>query len=97
MTYVFFWIVLSIAVAVIATSKNRSGFGWFLISFLITPLIAIICVACMPAIAKDDPTKKLNSSSAQVSKSLYRDCPECAEEIKCAARKCKHCGSEIVP
>jgi hypothetical protein len=97
MTYVLFWIVLSIAVAVIAVSKNRSGFGWFLISFLLSPLIAIICVACMPAISKEQPKQKLNSSTVQENEILYRDCPECAEEIKCAARKCKHCGSEVVP
>ena len=25
----------------------------------------------------------------------FKNCPECAEEVKFAARKCKHCGSQI--
>jgi len=26
-----------------------------------------------------------------------RTCPQCAERVKADARKCKHCGSELVP
>ncbi|MFT5705284.1 MAG: putative paraquat-inducible protein A [Shewanella sp.] len=94
---VLFWIVFSIAVAVIAVSKNRSGFGWFLISFLVSPFIGIIGIACMSSLPKDKLAQEFNSSRGQGENALYRDCPECAEEIKSAAKKCKHCGSKVVP
>lgn len=29
------------------------------------------------------------------SSSEYRACPSCAEPIRCAAVKCKHCGSDV--
>src|SRR4030067_1157037 len=34
------WIGLSIAIAVIASKKGRSGFGWFLFALFLSPLIA---------------------------------------------------------
>ena len=92
---VLFWIVFSLAVATIARAKNRSGFIWFFISFLCSPLIAIICVNCLPTIIKEGATQTSHSSIPQVMTALLRDCPECAEVIKSAAKKCKHCGSKV--
>jgi len=40
-----FWIFLSILVGAYASSKNRSGGGWFFLSLIISPLIAFIIVA----------------------------------------------------
>lgn len=28
---------------------------------------------------------------------VIRKCPQCAEFVKAAAKKCKHCGSELPP
>ena len=42
MTFFIFWILLSILVGVFASSKKRSGGGWFFISIFISPLIAFI-------------------------------------------------------
>ena len=36
-----------------------------------------------------------DAPSAEVSD--VRDCPFCAETIKCAAIKCKHCGADVEP
>ena len=44
MEYVFFWIVFSIVVAIVARSKGRSGIAWFFLSFLISPLLSLILV-----------------------------------------------------
>jgi len=38
------WIFLSILVGVFASSKKRSGVGWFLLSLIISPLIAFVIV-----------------------------------------------------
>ena len=35
-------------VAVFASSRNRSGFGWFLLSLFISPLITLVFLAILP-------------------------------------------------
>jgi hypothetical protein len=48
MDLILIWIVLSIVAAVFAGSKGRSGFGWFLISCLLSPLIGLLLLAILP-------------------------------------------------
>ena len=48
MEWVLFWLMFAIVVGIIANSRNRSGFGWFLLSVLITPVLALILVLCLP-------------------------------------------------
>ena len=43
-----FWGILSVIVGVFASSKNRSGFGWFVLSILLSPIITLILVAILP-------------------------------------------------
>lgn len=45
MTIALFWLIFATAVGVIASERGRSGFGWFLLALLISPLIAVIVVA----------------------------------------------------
>ena len=45
MGFFIFWIFLSILVGAFASSKKRSGFGWFFLSLIISPLIGFIIVA----------------------------------------------------
>jgi uncharacterized membrane-anchored protein len=50
MEYFLIWIGLCIVVGVAAQSRrNRNGFGWFLLSLLITPLLAGLLVLAMPS------------------------------------------------
>ena len=42
MTFFIFWFLCSILVGAFASSKKRSGVGWFFISLVISPLIAFI-------------------------------------------------------
>ena len=39
------WLGLSILVGALASGKNRSGFGWFILSCLLSPLIGLIAIA----------------------------------------------------
>lgn len=39
---IFVWLVLCVVVGVAAGNRGRSGFGWFLLAFLLSPLIAAI-------------------------------------------------------
>ena len=52
MEIVLFWVLFCIVVGVIATSKGRSGFGYFFLSMLISPVLGLILVACMPRLPK---------------------------------------------
>ena len=49
MEFVLFWLMFAIVVGIIANSRNRSGFGWFLLSVLISPVLALILVLCLPS------------------------------------------------
>jgi len=40
--WIIVWIFLSILVGVFASSKKRSGMGWFFLSLIISPLITFI-------------------------------------------------------
>jgi hypothetical protein len=47
MEFFFFWLVLSILAGAYANSKKRSGFGWFLISIVLSPIISFIILAIL--------------------------------------------------
>lgn len=42
------WLVLSVTVGVVAQLKNRSIFGWILLSLIISPLISVILLLVLP-------------------------------------------------
>ncbi len=88
MEILFFWLVLSIVIGIGAASRGRSGFGWFLLSILISPLIALILLLLMPSKAArpDEPNPD-----------THVRCPDCAELVLAEARVCKHCGCKLVP
>jgi hypothetical protein len=87
----FFWVAFSVAVAILASNRGRSGFGWFLFSLLLSPLLGLIFVLVL---------RNLKTSTAFVStadRTMICKCPECREEIRKDARRCKHCGASITP
>ena len=48
------WIVLSIAVGLFASNyRNRSGFGWFALSLLISPLLGFVFAAVSKTIGEE--------------------------------------------
>ena len=89
------WLVCSIVIGVIASSRGRSGFGWFLIATLLSPLIGLILVLVFPkrgqaATAVDEAGEKITTES-------HVRCPDCRELVRKDARKCKHCGTALIP
>ena len=48
MLIVAIWLAFAILVGVVASSRGRSGFGWFCIAALISPLIAILVLMVLP-------------------------------------------------
>lgn len=73
------FVALSIIAGVIASKKGRSGFGFFLLSLLLTPLVGILAsLVASPKMAI-----------------AGKKCPFCAEIVKSEAKVCKHCGRDL--
>jgi hypothetical protein len=43
------WIILAIVIGNAASQRGRSGFGWFLVSLLLSPVIAGILLLLFPS------------------------------------------------
>lgn len=81
------WLMLSVIVAMAASSRGRSAIAWFGVAVLISPLFALIAVLVI------GPPKKDGSGVALQSDTIT--CPHCAEMIKRAALVCRFCGHDI--
>jgi hypothetical protein len=99
MSVLLFWLALSVAVGIFAANRGRSGFGWFLLSLLLSPILGFIFVAvCQPKrqsegrIILEAPTRTMAALNHDDD---TRSCPHCAETIKQAARVCKHCSLSV--
>lgn len=80
------WFVGAIVVAIIAGSRGRNGFGWFVLAIMLSPLLMGILVLALgrPAAAAPPIERRVQ-------------CPECMEQVHPMAVKCKHCGSKLSP
>jgi hypothetical protein len=85
--FIISWLIFAVVVGVAANARGRSGFGWFLVALLISPLVALVLVLVMKKI--EPPVVQPKAPTDE------RPCPFCAEAIKKAAIKCRHCGSEV--
>lgn len=88
----FMWLLLSVAVGVLASNRGRSGFGWFVLSVFVSPLVGFVfCIA----------VKNLQSASLIAAytphSGTHLKCPKCAEFVMPEASICKHCGSALTP
>lgn len=91
---VLLWLALSVVAGIVAGAKGRNGFGYFVLSLLLSPLIGLILAAALPRL--NAPAPVVISPPAPDPRRT-RPCPECAEPILREARKCKHCGSSVTP
>ena len=69
-------------------SRGRSGFGFFLLSVLLSPLIGIIAALVV----------KANQSAVEddlLSRGEMKKCPYCAELVRAEASVCRYCGKEL--
>ncbi|WP_216643774.1 zinc ribbon domain-containing protein [Vibrio sp. B1Z05] len=82
------WFVLSIFCGVYASSKGRSGFGFFLLAVLLSPIIGFIGALIASPVQSKVEEKAIGRGD-------LRKCPMCAELVKAEALLCKHCGSKL--
>jgi hypothetical protein len=85
---IIFWLFLSVMGGVIASQKGRSGFGFFFLSILFSPLIGIIAaLVARPNIGKIE--------NEMIEGGRSKKCPYCAEIVRHEAIVCKHCGRDL--
>lgn len=88
MVIFIFWLIFAILVGVYASSKGRSGVGFFFIAVLLSPLIGFIIALVVQPIRANTEAKAVESGE-------FKKCPNCAELVKAEAKLCKHCHSEL--
>ena len=84
MDYVLLWIIFSIVAGAIASSRGRSGWGWFFLALIISPLVAVIAVAVMPVV-----------HDGAVDQLLEVQCPFCGGSVPTRAGICRHCSRKL--
>lgn len=87
MGWLIIWALFGIVCAVIANNNGRSGFGWFLIGFLLGPFGLIL------ALVVGKNTEVLEKASLKSGE--MRKCPFCAELVKSEAKICRYCQNEL--
>lgn len=90
MDILLLWFIFAVIVGVAASSRGRSGFGWFVLAIVISPLIAGLLMALMPSLTA-------SADAERPTPSTHVKCPDCAELVRKEARVCKHCGCRLIP
>lgn len=86
--------LLALIIGAIASAWNRHGFGWFLLTLALTPLLSmllLVLVGKRPTVAEQFADDQLPTPRTHVR------CPDCRELVRKDARKCRHCGITLIP
>ena len=82
------WLILCWAVMAYADRIGRSGWGFFFISLILSPIIGFIIVAALgPDVVRMEKRQVMNRER--------RVCPRCAELVRTNAKICSHCGYDF--
>lgn len=93
MELVIGWIGFSIAAAIYAERVGRSGFGWFCLSLLLSPLLGFILLLALPS----KVARPIVVNGEVATPDTHVRCPDCKELIRKDARVCMHCRAKLVP
>jgi rubredoxin len=78
---------MAFMVALLASSRGRSGLGWFCLAFLASPIGAGLLLLTRPNLKADAAALREIADS--------KVCPRCAETVRSAAFVCRFCGHEF--
>lgn len=81
------WITFSIATGIIAFSKDRSVFGFFLLSFFLSPVIGMTAaIISVPGIGVQE-----RREDALITARKAKRCASCHELVRPEAKICRFC------
>lgn len=83
----------------IAKKKGRNFWGYYFLSFLISPLFAMIITFCLTNLNKTEAVEStyVNGENADSSKNdIVRYCRKCGNALPERARFCNKCGTEVI-
>lgn len=94
MEFLAAWLLFALIVGFVASSLKRSGILWFLLACVFSPLIMGIFLLLVGS-AED---KRLRDETGSlITPDTHVRCPDCRELVRKDARKCKHCGTALIP
>jgi hypothetical protein len=88
-----FWFIFAVVIGVAASSRGRSGLGWWLLAMIISPVLALVLLVLLPSLRAE----AVATGHSIPTPDTHVKCPDCAELVLREARVCKHCGCKLVP
>lgn len=87
MEIMIIWFLFGVVSSVVATSKGRSGCGWFALGVLLGPFGFILSLII--------PRDQQAVENQAIQSGQLKKCPYCAELIKVEAIVCRYCGKDL--
>lgn len=70
---IFYYLVLCIVTAVIATTRNRKGSNWFILGLILTPVFAMLMLLSFEDLSLVDPSIQLDDLNTKIDKNREDD------------------------
>jgi len=83
---IFFWFMFAIIVGIAANTRGRSGFGWFLLAVVISPLLAGLLVLALPDLRRQDDARAMAMRQDAINQMAFDALPDDAKDRVRAAQ-----------